>query len=142
MKRWLCQALVGLGVCLLLAAGHAEAGRGVDDHPRLPCWRWSVGAWGEPALASPTAALAKNRGPRQARAAAPESLAVELVLLTECGVGPPWLDSRGPPDGAAGTRSTAALPARPVAQGKGVCIFPRSWTKHHAQEGGFATAFS
>jgi hypothetical protein len=102
MKRWLALALVGLGVCLLL--GLTEARTSVPRGLYITGWGRSLGPWGEPALASPAAPFGENRGPRQARAAAPESLAVDLVLLTERGVGPPWLDGRGPPGGAAGTR--------------------------------------
>jgi len=108
MKQWLWRALAGLGVCLLLVLGRVEAGSGADNHLCVACWGRSVGVWGGPALASPAAAPAKNRGARQARAAAPESLGVDCVLLTERGVGPPWLDSRGPPSGAGGPGSTAA----------------------------------
>jgi len=126
MKQWLWRALAGLGVCLLLVLGRVEAGSGADDHLGVACWGWSVDVRGGPALASPAAAPAKNRGPRQARAAAPESLGVDCVLLTERGVGPPWLDSRGPP-GSAGDPGRPQLPARPVAQGRG-----EVWIRTHA----------
>ena len=126
MKQWLWRALAGLGVSLLLVLGRVEAGSGADDHLGVACWGWSVDVRGGPALASPAAAPAKNRGPRQARAAAPESLGVDCVLLTERGVGPPWLDSRGPP-GSAGDPGRPQLPARPVAQGRG-----EVWIRTHA----------
>ncbi len=131
----------GRGVCLLLGLGHAKAGGGVNNHPYLGCWRWSMGAWGEPALASPSAALATNRGQRQARAAAPESLAVDLVLRTECGVGPPWLDSRGPPGSAPGPWVDRGVASQTGSPEKGCASSPRSRTRHHAQDRGFATAF-
>jgi hypothetical protein len=98
MKPWLGLALAGLGVCLLLALGHPEVGRGMDSHPWVACGARSVGPWGEPALASPSAARAAQKAtPCQAHTAPPESRAVHLVLLTPRGIGPPWLDSRGPP---------------------------------------------
>jgi len=93
MKRWLGLALAGLGLCLLLALGHPETGRGMDSHLCVAGWGRSVGLWREPALASPTPTLAQNRGARRGRAAAPDGLAVDLVLWTEGGVGPPWLDT-------------------------------------------------
>ena len=117
-KGWLWLALAGLGVWLLLAIVHSEAKGGVDSHPCLARWARSIGPWREPALASPTAALAQNRGPLQARAAAPGSPVVDLVPLTEGGVGPPWMDGRGPPGKVPGTLVDYGLPARPVAQGK------------------------
>jgi hypothetical protein len=102
MKRWLWLALAGLGVCLLLALGHPEAGRGADSHPCLAGWARSVGPWGEPTAAPPTAVpAARKAAPRQAHAAPSES--DPLHLLTERGIGPPWLDSRGPPGKVRGT---------------------------------------
>src|SRR5262249_61665455 len=100
------------------------------------------GVGGGLARASPAAAPAKNRGARQARAAAPESLGVDCVLLTERGVGPPWLDSRGPPSGAGGPGSIAATgKTGSPRQGGGVDPNPCRRIPH-SQEGGFATAFS
>ncbi len=127
MKRWLCLALAGLGVCLLLALGHPEVGRGVDSHPCVARWGRSVGPWGEPTPAPPTAApAARKAAPRQAHVAPSESRALHLLLLTERGVGPPWLDSRGPPGKARGTWSTPGLPARSIAQGRGCASSPRA----------------
>jgi hypothetical protein len=104
MKRWLGRALAGLGVCLLLALGHPEAGRGMDSHPCIACWGRSVGPWGEPALASPPAALAARKAvPPQAHTAPSEFRAVHLALLSERDVGPRRLDSRGPPGKVRGT---------------------------------------
>jgi hypothetical protein len=126
MKRWLWLALAGLGVCLLLALGHLEAGRGVDSHPGIARWGRSVGSWGEPAFASPPAAPAARKATRrQAHTAPSESRAVHLVLLTERDVGPPWLDSRGPPGKVRGPGSTPGLPARSVAQSKREPVLPQ-----------------
>jgi hypothetical protein len=95
MKRWLGLALAGVGVCLLLALSGSDVVRGVDSHPRIG-WGRSVGPWGAPASASPTAApAARSSGPTQARVGSPESPAAHLVLSTERDVSP--LDSRGPP---------------------------------------------
>ena len=142
MKQWLWRALAGLGVCLLLVLGRVEAGSGADDHLGVACWGWSVDVRGGPALASPAAAPAKNRGPRQARAAAPESLGVDCVLLTERGVGPPWLDSRGPPGSAGGPGSTAAT-GKTGSPRQGGSVDPNPCRRiPRSQEGGFATAFS
>ncbi len=106
MKRWLCLALVWVGaVCLLLSLAQRDAVRGVNRHPGLG-WGQCAGSLGEPALASPIAALtptARNPGPRQARAGALESLTVYWVLLAEREVPPLWLDTRGPPGSAEGT---------------------------------------
>jgi hypothetical protein len=142
MKRWVWLALAGLGVCLLLALGHTETGRGVDSQPCLASWGRSVGAWGEPALASPTAALAKNRGPRQAGAALPEFLAIDWVPLTERGVGPSWLDSRGPPGNAPGTWVDRRAAGQTGSPGEGCALPHPAGTGHQAREGGFSTAFS
>jgi hypothetical protein len=97
MKRWLGLALAGVGVCLLLALSRSEVVRGVDRHPRI-AWRSpSVGRWGEPVSASPTAApAARSSGPTQAHVGSPESLAAHLVLSTERDVSRS-LDTRGPP---------------------------------------------
>ncbi len=103
MKRWLGRALAGLGVCLLLVLGRPAAGRGVDSHPCIACWARSVGSWGNPALPSPPAALARKATPRRAHTAPSESRVVDLVLLTERDVGPMGLDSRGPPGKVCGT---------------------------------------
>jgi hypothetical protein len=54
MKRRLWLALAGLGA-LLLALGRPEAGRSVDSHLCLAGWARSVGPWGEPTAAPPTA---------------------------------------------------------------------------------------
>ena len=141
MKRWLVLALVGLGVCLLL--GLTEARTGVPSGLSIACWGRYLGPWGEPTLASLAAPFGENRGPRQARVAAPESLAVDLALLAERGVGPPWLDSRGPPGGAAGTRVDCGAAGQTGSPGReGGASSPRARTRHQAQEGGFATAFS
>jgi hypothetical protein len=102
MKRWLGLALAGLGVCLLLTLGHPEARRGVDSHPCIFGWDRSVGPWGELALASPTAVPANynNGGPRRAPAAVSESLAADLMVMTEPEVPSLWLGTRGPPGSA------------------------------------------
>ncbi len=122
MKRWLCLALVWVGVCLLLALGHSEAVRGADRHPRIAGWGRSVGPWGEPPSASPPAASAtRSSGPTQARAGPFQSLVVPLGLLTEREVGPPWLGTTG----QGRPWSTAGLQARPVAQSKGDVRFPQ-----------------
>ncbi len=148
MKRWLCLALAGVGVCLLLALGHPDAVRGADQ--RIACWGRSVGPWEEPASASPTAASApRNSRPPQARAGPPESLAVHLMLSTEREVSPPcpWLDTRGPPGRGRETSVHRRAPGQtgsPKAT-EGPTLPPRNPctpTRHHAQEGGFATAFS
>ena len=102
MMRWLSLVLAGLGVCLLLALGQAKAGKGMEPHSCLARWDQSLGAWGEPAPASPTAASAQNPGPCNTPLEVSHPLPVELMLLTECDVGPPGLDSRGPPGKARG----------------------------------------
>lgn len=139
MKRWLGRALAGLGVCLLLALGHPEAGRGVDSRRWIACRGWSVGPWGEPALPSPTAApLARKAAPRRAHAAPSESPAVHWVLWTERDAGPPWLDSRGPPGKVPGTWDDPRAAGQIGSPRQGVCILPEgkpsSRTRHHAQE--------
>jgi hypothetical protein len=145
MKRWLGPALAGVGVCLLLALGRSDVVRGVDSHPRI-AWRSpSVGRWGEPVSASPTATPAtRSSGPTQARVGSPESLAAHLVLSTERHVSP--LDTRGPP----GKVQEPLVICKAASKGDspeqwGRTLPPRgpcTRTRHHAQEGGFATAFS
>jgi hypothetical protein len=146
MKRWLWLALAGLGVWLLLAFVHSEAERGVDSHWCVARGSRSVGPRGEPALASPTAALAKNCGPGQARAAVPESLAVDLALLTERGVDPPWLDSRGPPGSTPGAWVERRANGQTGSPEQGVCASsprgPDQAPTPRSREGGFATGFS
>jgi len=102
MKRWLGRALAGLGVCLLLVLEHPGTGRGADNHPCIGGGR-SVGPWGDLALPWPPAAATRKAIPRQAHTAPSESRVVDLVLLTERDVGPPWLDNRGPPGKVCGT---------------------------------------
>jgi hypothetical protein len=97
MKRWLWPAVMGLGVCLLLALVHPEVGRGGDRRRWIAGWGRSVGRWGKPALALLPAAPAKNREPRLAPPPGFESFTVELLRLTEGEVAPWGLDPRGPP---------------------------------------------
>ena len=142
MKRWLGLALAGLGLCLLLALGHPEVRRGMDRHPCLAGWGRSISLWREPALASPTPALAQNRGGRRGRAAAPDGLTVDGVLGIERGVGPPWLDTRGPPGSAAGTwvQLGAAGKTGSPRQGE-VCISePMHSDQLHVQDRGFCNS--
>ena len=124
MKRWLSLLLAGLGVCLLLAVGHSEAGRGADGHACLARWGRCVGSWGDPALPSPPAAHAGKATPSQAHTAPLESRVVHLVLLTERDVGPLWLDSRGPPGKVRGTlvESRAAGQTSSPKQGGSLCF--------------------
>jgi len=143
MQRWL--PLAGLGVCLLLALAHPEAGRGVDSHPCIACSR-CIGPWGEPARASSPARAARKTTPRQAHAPASESRAVHLLLLTERDVGPPWLDSRGPPGKVRETLIDSQAVGQIGTQSQGEPILPQQglstpW-QTPPQEGGFATAFS
>ena len=146
MKRWLSLALAGLGVCLLLALRHSEPGRSVGSHPCLAHWVRCVGPWGDPALASPAAGPVGKAAPRQAYTAPSESRAVHPMLLTERDVGPPWLDSRGPPGKVRGTLldCRAASQLGSPKQGGSLC-FPNKF-KHPlagaAARRGFATAFS
>jgi hypothetical protein len=147
MKRWLRRAFIGLGVCLLLALGHPEAGRGVDSRRWIAGGGWSVGRWGEPALSPPPAApVAWKATPRRAHVAPWESPAVHGVLWTERDAGPPWLDSRGPPGKVRGTWDDSRAAGQTGSLRQGVCILPEgkpsSWIRHHAQEGDFATPFS
>jgi hypothetical protein len=146
MKRWLGLALAGLGVCLLLTLGHPEARRGVDSHPCIFGWDRSVGPWGELALASPTAVPANNGGPRRAPAAVSESLAADLMVMTEPEVPSLWLGTRGPPGSAEETWVDCGATDQTGSPREERCFFaqvnPCSPTRHHAQEGGFATAFS
>jgi hypothetical protein len=146
MKRWLGLALAGLGVCLLLVLGHPGAGKGADNHPCIARWGRSVGPWGDPALPWPPAAAARKAMPRQAHTATSESRAVHLVLFTERDVGPPWLDSRGPPGKVCGTLvdSRAAGKTGSLKQGGAMLPQPGPSAPWQAppQEGGFATAFS
>jgi len=103
MKRRLWFALAGLGA-LLLALGRPQSGKSVDRHPCLAGWARSVGPWGEPTAAPPTAVpAARKAAPRQAHVAPSESGPLHLLPLTKRGVGPPWRDSRGPPGKVRGT---------------------------------------
>ena len=97
MKRWLGLVLAGLGVCWLLVLSHWEAGRGVDSYAGLACGGRCLGAWGEPPLARSPAAGGADARPRETHTAPSQSRAVHGALWTERGVGPPWLNSRGPP---------------------------------------------
>ena len=143
IKRWLWLALAGLGVCLPLVLGHSEAGRGLDSRPRLAC---SLGPWAEPARASPPAAGAAQAMPRQAHTAPSESRPVDVVLLTESDLGPPWLVSRGPPGKARGILVDSRAAGQIGSPRQAVYILPEGQTirqgQAHAQEGGFATGFS
>jgi hypothetical protein len=113
MKRWLWLVLTGLGVCLLLALGHPEGARGMDSHPCFADGSRSVGSWREPTPAPLTAApAARKAAPHQAYAAPSESGAVHVVLLTECDVGPLWLDRRGPPGQVRGTLVESRAPGQ------------------------------
>ncbi len=125
MKRWLGRALAGLGVCWLLVLGRPAAGRGVDSHPCIACGARSVGSsWGDPALPSPPAALARKATPGQAHTTPSESRVVHRVLLTERDVGPMGLDSRGPPGKVCGTLvdSRAAGQIGSQSQGGSLCF--------------------
>ena len=146
MKQWLWRALAGLGVCLLLVLGRVEAGSGADNHLCVACWGRSVGPWGEPALASPPAALARQATPPQARTAPSESGVVDLVLLTERDVAPMWLDSRGPPGKVRATwvdSRAAGQTGSPKQEGAYAPLQgPSPPSRRHRSKGGFATAFS
>src|SRR5215831_11408833 len=99
-------AMAGAGRARVSAAGpRCSEGRKGHGQPPVPRrWGWSVGLWEEPALASPPAAPAAQKAtPRQAHVAPSESRAVHPLLLTERDVGPPRLDSRGPPGKVRGT---------------------------------------
>ena len=146
MKRWLGVALAGLGVCWLLALGHSEAGRGVGSHPCIACWSRSVGPWGEPALPSSAAPAVRKATPPPAHAAPSESRTLHLLLLTERGVGPPWLDSRGPPGKMRGALVDSRAAGQTGSPKPGGAYASPIRSKHPlagaTQEGGFATAFS
>lgn len=148
MKRWLGWALSGLGVCLLLALGRPEAGRGVESRPCVAAWGRSVGVWEEPSLAPPTTAPAAWKArPRQAHTTPSESRAIHLALLTEGDVGPPWLDSRGPPGKVHGTWvDSRAADQIGSPQSEGSLCFPYNCqappSRQPPQERGFATGFS
>ena len=122
MKRWLGRVLVGLAVCLLLGLDPAKTGRGVGGHPCVAGWGRSVGGWTEPALASPTATrTAGKAAPCQAQTTPSESRALQQPLSPEGGVGPPWLDSRGPPGEVPGPLADLGLPTSSVAQASVRC---------------------
>ena len=146
MKRWLGRALTGLGVCLLLGLGHVETGRGVGSHPCIASWGRSVGGCAEPAPASPTATPTAQKAAPPGQAHAPSELgALQPLWLSECGVGPLGLESRGPPGKVSGAwvDSWAADQLgspRPGGRCASGCL--QSGRGPHAQEGGFATAFS
>lgn len=95
MKRWLCLALLGIGVCLLLALYSSNAGMSADRALHLV--GRSASSWGEPA-ATTIASLAavENPAPAQTRAAAAESRTLPWLPIG-CAVGPPGLDNRAPP---------------------------------------------
>jgi len=142
MKRWLGRVLVGLAVCLLLGLDPAKTGRGVGGHPCVAGWGRSVGGWTEPALASPTATrTAGKAAPCQAQTTPSESRALQQPLLPEGGVGPPWLDSRGPPGEVPGPLADLGLPCSPGKREVRIRTHV-VWTGDHPQERGFATAFS
>jgi len=107
MKRWAWLALAWVGVvCVLFSLCFQVVVRGWNHPACIACGDRSVGSWRGPARAAQSPELS------QARAGLLEDLAIHFVRLTDCDIGPPWLDTRGPPGLCRRPGSTGRLSAQ------------------------------
>ena len=143
MKSGLGLALAGLAMCLWLVLGPAKAATGMDHHLCIARGQRSVGSGEQPPLPSLIAAPTQNPGAPPAPPGVSDSLSVESKLLPKRSAGLPWWDSRGPPGKVRGTLVNSRAAGQTDSPRPGVAN-PNlgSWTRHHAPERGFATAFN
>jgi hypothetical protein len=146
MKLWFRFALVCLAsVCLLLSLSQ-QAG----SNYQLPVTRSGPGLdrCREPASRLPTASVVKSMEFHPARAGPLESLVLDCALMVS-NIGPPYLETHGPP-GQWNPRALASLLVKPATQNKKQTIEQPFSTLHEIpglqpaklKNRGFAPGFS
>lgn len=148
MKGWPCVALAWVGVAgLLLALCQPHVGTGGNRHLFLACGRPSLGALvgAAPAWLILPSGTTASLEPGEPHAGPLDSLAVPMAFSSEGDVGPPSLDTRGPPGSVQKSAQLLGLSGEADSPKQSDCTpLPDSfgWRGAAPENEGFATAFS